>query len=83
MAERAASARLSTTVLSITTYTGYLYNAIGQRVAKGWQSSLSCDLGSNGFTLTNMYILDRSGSTMTETDGSSNWKHTDSAPMVS
>jgi RHS repeat-associated protein len=38
---------------------------------------LSCDLTSNDFTLTKMFILGPDGSTMTETDGSGNWQHTD------
>jgi hypothetical protein len=34
-------------------YTGYLYNAEGQRVAKGTLTSFSCNMASNGFTATN------------------------------
>ncbi len=60
-----------------TAYIGYLYNASGIRVAKGTQSSLSCDLTGNGFTMTSMYVLDQGGQTMTETDGSGVWQHTD------
>jgi RHS repeat-associated protein len=50
--------------------TGYLYNASGQRVAKGKINSLSCDPSSNGFgTMTNpytQYILGPNGEQMTE-----------------
>ncbi len=60
-----------------TAYIGYLYNASGIRVAKGTQSSLSCDLTGNGFTMTSMYVIDQGGQTMTETDGSGVWQHTD------
>src|ERR1700689_2951626 len=68
---------MSTIIESITTYTGYLYDAEGNRVAKGSQSSLSCDITSNGFTLTKMFVLGPDNQTMTETDGSGNWQHTD------
>jgi RHS repeat-associated protein len=59
--------------------TGYLYNASGQRVAKGTITSLSCDTTANGFTLTNQYILGPNGEQMTEmavSGGTSTWLHT-------
>jgi RHS repeat-associated protein len=63
--------------------TGYLYNASGQRVAKGKINSLSCDPSSNGFgTMTNpytQYILGPHGEQMTEiaySGGTSTWLHT-------
>ena len=46
--------------------TGYLYNASGQRVAKGSLTSFTCDLTQNGFTLTRQYILGPNGEQMTE-----------------
>ena len=59
--------------------TGYLYNADGVRVAKGTLSSFSCDLSSNGFTLSASYVLDQSGNQVTEMSGPAGnqvWKHT-------
>jgi YD repeat-containing protein len=59
-------------------YFGYIYDAAGNRVAKGTISSTnwSCDVSTNGFALTEWYILGPSGEQLTETDGSGNWKHT-------
>jgi YD repeat-containing protein len=58
--------------------TQYVYDAGGARVAKGnlsyWPSSCSAP-GSNGFALTNQYLLDLSGEQVTELDGAGNWKH--------
>ena len=59
----------------VTGVTLYLYNAEGQRVAKG-TGSFSCNLSSNGFAPTNLYILDLAGRPMTELDGSGHWMHT-------
>ncbi|MDR3562949.1 MAG: RHS repeat-associated core domain-containing protein [Negativicutes bacterium] len=63
--------------------TGYLYNASGQRVAKGTIASWSCDTTANGFTLTRQYILGPNGEQMTEIAYSygsgwstSTWVHT-------
>lgn len=44
-------------------------------MAKG-SGSFSCNLSSNGFTLTEWDILDLAGRQMTEYDGSGNWEHT-------
>ncbi len=63
------------TVTDSYSYTGYLYDAEGNRVAKGTHSTLNCSV--SDFTMTNMYVLDQGGRTMTETDGSGNWQHTD------
>jgi len=52
----------------------YIYNASGTRVAKG-SGSFSCNLSTNGFTVTHRYILDVAGRQMTEYDGSGNWLH--------
>jgi RHS repeat-associated protein len=46
--------------------TGYIYDADGTRVSKGWITAWSCDPSSNGFTTRNDYILGPSGEQMTE-----------------
>jgi RHS repeat-associated protein len=46
--------------------TGYLYNAEGQRVAKGTISTWSCDPSTNGFTTTNQYTLGLAGEQISE-----------------
>ena len=56
-------------------YTGYVYNAGGTRVAKGSLTSLSCNLAANGFALSNQYLLDLGGDQVTELNGSGNWVH--------
>ena len=56
--------------------TEYIYNAEGTRVAKGTIYAWTCDITSNGFTLTNTYVIGPSGEQLTETDGSGNWLHT-------
>ncbi len=58
---------------------GYLYNASGQRVAKGTLTSMSCDPTINGFQATNVYIIGPDGTEMTEVDGAGNWVHTNVA----
>jgi RHS repeat-associated protein len=62
--------------------TGYFYDAMGTRVAKGSLSSFSCNFASNGFTPTTSYVLGLGGEQITElsvsgTAGSylSAWKH--------
>lgn len=50
--------------------TGYIYDADGNRVAKGTLSSLSCNSASNGFAVTETYILGPGGEQLTELDGS-------------
>ncbi len=57
-------------------YTGYLYDAAGNRVAKGSINFLSCDVTSNGFQQTAGYVVGPSGEQLTEVDGSGNWVHT-------
>ncbi|MBT9331498.1 RHS repeat-associated core domain-containing protein [Paracidobacterium acidisoli] len=59
-----------------TSWTGYLYDADGNRVAKGTITQWSCNMATNGFTLTASYVLDQSGNQMTEQDGQGNWVHT-------
>ena len=56
--------------------TQYVYDADGTRVAKGMIATFSCDITSNGFTLTNSYALDQEGHQVTETDGNGQWMHT-------
>lgn len=61
------------------TMTGYIYNAEGQRVAKGSITAWSCDPAANGFQATNDYILGPSGEQMTEMGMNANsmaWQHT-------
>ena len=47
---------------------GYLYDAEGQRVAKGTLTSMSCDPTANGFSATNTYVIGPDGEEMTEVD---------------
>jgi len=62
------------------TLTGYLYDAEGNRVAKGTISSWSCDPSANGFTPVNEYVIGPSGEQMTEWGADPNtaapaWQH--------
>ncbi|WP_263357652.1 Ig-like domain repeat protein, partial [Acidicapsa ligni] len=69
----------SAPVAGLTTYTGYVYNAEGQRVGKGSISSMSCDVSTNGFQPTNDYVIGPGGEQLTELDttsGSMAWAHT-------
>ena len=63
-------------VPGMTTMTEYIYDAEGNRVAKGSITSWSCDTTVNGFTVTNSYVLGPSNEQLTETDGNGNWVHT-------
>jgi len=57
--------------------TGYLYDAAGNRVAKGSITTLTCDVTSNGFTQTEGYVVGPSGEQLTEVGAStSTWNHT-------
>jgi RHS repeat-associated protein len=56
-------------------YTQYIYDADGNRVAKGSINSLSCDTSTNGFTLLTQYVVGQSGEQVSELDGSGNWRH--------
>jgi RHS repeat-associated protein len=84
-AEGRICAVASTPVASMTTYTGYLYDADGTRVAKGTITKWSCDPSSNGFMTINDFVLGLGGEQVTEmgidtTAGSSAttlaWQHT-------
>lgn len=46
--------------------TGYLYDASGNRVAKGSITSMSCDVTTNGFTQMEGYVVGPSGEQLTE-----------------
>ncbi len=63
-------------VAGVVGYTGYIYDAEGNRVAKGTLNSLSCDMGSNGFQQKSWEILGQNGEQVSETDGAGNWAHT-------
>jgi RHS repeat-associated protein len=60
------------------TMTQYIYDAEGNRVAKGaitnWTAG--CNTATNGFTPTNSYVLGLSNEQLTETDGNGKWTHT-------
>jgi RHS repeat-associated protein len=62
--------------LTVGTMTGYVYDGEGARVAKGSLGSWSCNLSSNGFTLTNSYDVGLSGEQLSEVNSSGNWVHT-------
>lgn len=49
-----------------TTMTQYIYDADGNRVAKGSISSFSCDITSNGFHPTTVYVLGTGGGQLSE-----------------
>jgi len=46
--------------------TGYFYDAMGTRVAKGSLTSFSCNFASNGFKPTTSYVLGAGGEQLTE-----------------
>lgn len=56
--------------------TGYVYNAEGNRIAKGALSSLSCNIASNGFQLLTQYIPDKDGNEVYEYTAANQWVHT-------
>ena len=55
---------------------GYIYDAEGRRVAKGTLSTFSCNLATNGFTLTESYVLGQDGEQLTTLDQNQNWQRT-------
>ncbi len=57
-------------------YTGYLYDADGNRVAKGSITTMSCDPTTNGFQLQQNYVLGPSGEELSMLDGNNNWQRT-------
>jgi RHS repeat-associated protein len=60
------------------TAVGYIYDADGNRVAKGninsWNGT--CDMTSNGFVVADSYVMGLSNEHLTESDGQGNWVHT-------
>lgn len=61
--------------------TMYIYDAAGNRVAKGTISSWSCDITNNGFTPASLYVVTPGGQQLTEMTWNSNsaqwqWQHT-------
>lgn len=59
---------------SLTSITGYVYNADGLRTAKGGLSSFSCASG-NGFYVKSKYLLGMGGEQVTELNGTDAWQH--------
>ena len=55
---------------------GYLYDAAGDRVAKGTITTMSCDVTTNGFVQTAGYVVGPGGEQLTEVDANNNWRHT-------
>ena len=55
---------------------GYLYDAEGERIAKGTITAWSCDPTTNGFQITQNYVLGPSGEELSMLDGSGNWQLT-------
>jgi len=56
--------------------TQYVYDAEGNRVAKGSISTFNCDSISNGFSVTNSYVLGQGNEQISELDGAGHWYHT-------
>ncbi len=70
----------STSAPGFTTMTGYIYDADGNRVAKGTITSLSCDTTQNGFQPGTDYVLGPGGEPVTElaedSNGTMQWQQT-------
>jgi RHS repeat-associated protein len=70
----------STPIGGYTMVTEYLYNAEGQRVEKGTPTkctsitNCSCDPSSNGFQMTENYVMGPGGEELTMLDGQGNWQ---------
>lgn len=72
---------------SITVMTGYIYDADGNRVAKGTISTWgSCDPSVNGFTPTAEYVRDQAGHQLSEfvpgQGGTMVWQHSFPTPAA-
>ncbi len=52
-----------------------MYDASGNRIAKGNLTTFSCDIANNGFALTAAYVVDQAGQQVTEFDGSGAWQY--------
>ena len=57
---------VSNTYNSITTMIGYVYDADGQRVAKGTITTFSCDVTTNGFQTQSDYVRDQAGNQLSQ-----------------
>ncbi|WP_420239026.1 RHS repeat-associated core domain-containing protein [Telmatobacter bradus] len=69
----------NTPIAGLTTMTQYLYDAEGNRVAKGTISSFSCDTTTNGFTVATVYVLGPGNEQLSEianNAGTWQWAHT-------
>jgi hypothetical protein len=56
---------------------GYLYDAAGNRIAKGSITNMSCDVTTNGFQQITGYVVGSSGEQLTEIGANSTiWNHT-------
>jgi RHS repeat-associated protein len=66
--------------LTVGSMTGYLYDAEGNRIAKGSITTMSCDPSANGFSSTNDFLLGPGGEQVTEMavegDNTLTWYHT-------
>ncbi len=59
-----------------TTFTGYLYDADGNRVAKGAITTMSCNPATNGFQFTEDYVTGPGGEELSMLNGSGTWQRT-------
>jgi RHS repeat-associated protein len=74
-----AEGRLCAAKTAGPSYTGYVYDAGGTRVAKGSLTSFSCNFAPGNFTPTTSWVLGPGGEQVTEyavSGGSSTWAHT-------
>jgi hypothetical protein len=67
---------VSSTFDGTTTMTEYIYDSQGNRVGKGTITTLSCVKATNGFVATAGYVTGLNGEQMTETNGTTQWVHT-------
>ena len=71
--------RLCAVKNSNSSYTQYVYDAKGRRVAKGalsaWPTSCNAPTAANGFTLNSQYLLNLDGEAVTELNGAGAWQH--------
>ena len=56
--------------------TAYVYDSQGNRVGKGSITTLSCNKSTNGFVASAGYVTGLHGEQMTETNGTTEWVHT-------
>jgi len=56
-------------------FTGYVYDGEGNRVAKGSITGLNCNFATNGFSLTSSYVNGLGGEQLTEMKASGAWDH--------